>query len=630
MYVVEVIPLSRGSAIETLTYYASTSYEIGSLVEIPIRAQKKIGVVIDTKPVSTAKTAVRAATFSLKKLPQNGKVGNLPSSLIETAQQLETRYPATLGAILFSLLPPEVRTGEVVLGTQNEIPLLNTHSEISVLTAQHEDRYIEYRSKIRETFAHRGSVLFVVPTTQEVEHARELLAHGIEDRLVTFASSLSKKRLQSSYDAFFDLTNAKLIITTPIHAYLSRHDITHVIVEHARSRQYKDKVRPYLDHREVLEVHARMQNRTMTLGDILPRSEDELRRREDHYVTVGENPKRISFSSKLVPIVSNEPPSAGKPFSLISDTLRECIENAIHERKRIFLYAARRGIAPVVMCLDCGHIFRDPDSGTPYALFKTGSGDTEKRWFLSSVSGKRIHAKDTCDVCGSWRLRERGVGIQYIQSEVSHMFKGTPLFVFDHTTATTKQRAQSIIGRFYEEKGVILLGTNMTLPYLERPIDVSVVTSSDAARSIPSWKADEEFFSLLLTLREWTKETVYLQARHEPDELVQYAVQGLIEHFYTEELSLREALKYPPYGVLVLLSFMDTREGVQKIETMLTEALSAWKPKYYSAPDSIAKKTTRHCLIRIPQKDWPDAELMNTLRNLPPYIKIEVNPDRIV
>lgn len=631
MYVIEVIPLTRGSHIDTLTYYGATAYDPGSIITVPLRSKQVCALVVDTRPVSAAKTAVRAATFSLKKLPEQHDVTRLPASLIETAKVLKKRYPAQLGAILFALLPPEVRDGRMVAQYTAPVSHADIRPEIDVAQGTYDDRFVAYRSKIREVFAHRGSVLFVVPTSADIEQAKHILSHGIEDRLVVFSPTLSKKRLEAAYADFYDLTTAKLIITTPTHAYLDRHDITHIIIDQARSRYYTAKTRPYLDHREAFKALAYITNRTITIGDILPRTEDEHLRRTDVYATLGEHPKRLTFSSDLTPITHDTADSTqATAFTLCTERTRSIITDALKQKARIFMYAARRGMAPVVACVDCGTVVRDPESGTPYSLLKTHNGSEEQRWFLSSVSGKRVRAADTCSHCGSWRLRERGIGIQHIEQELKEHIPHAQIHLFDHTTATTHKKAQQIMSAFYDSRGSILLGTHMALPYIETPVDLSIVTSHDAARSIPSWKAEEEFFALLLTLRERTTEHVYLQTRSEIDEIVTYATQGSVEQFYTDELTLREALSYPPFAVLVLLTWQDTKAAALKIEQTLQASLHPYNPRFYSAPQSVANKTRRHCLIRITQQEWPHADLLSILRELPPYIKIEINPDRIV
>ncbi len=630
MFIVEVIPLKRGSNIESLTYYSSKAYDPGIILDVPVRKSTVSAIVVKNSPVSAARTAVRAATFSLKKLPDQVVTNPLPPSLIETAKALQRLYPAHLGSILYSLLPIEVREGETKVQYTTPVSHADIRPEVDILEATKADRLIAYRSKIREVFAHRGSVLFVVPTSAHIDAAVEALSHGIEKRLVVFSPTLTKKKLQAAYASYYDLTNAKLIITTPAHAYLDRHDITHIIVDESRNKHYHSRHRPYLDHREVLKTLAKVTNRTITFGDLLPRAEEEYFRREELYATTTEQPKRINFTAKLQIIQQENIASAEKPFALFSDELTNALATTSKNRGQSFIYAARRGLAPVVVCIDCGHIFRCPDSGTPYSLFKTTHNGEEQRWFLSPVSGKRIHAPDTCTACGSWRLRERGIGIQHIHTELHHLLPECPVILFDHTTATTIKKARVLMAKFYDTRGAILLGTQMALPYIDSPVTTTAITSHDAARAIPSWRAEEEFFSLLLELREKTTETVYVQTRTEPDQLIEHATQGLVEQFYNDELSLRESLSYPPFSTFVLLSWQDTKDGVMVTEEKLATILAAHKPKFYSAPQSLVQKTKRFGLIRVPKIAWPDKSLIDILRNLPPSIKIEINPDRII
>ncbi len=69
MFVITVIPLKRGSTIDSLTYFSSEAYPTGTLLTIPIRNGETLGLVTESKEVSAAKAALRAATFSLRKLP---------------------------------------------------------------------------------------------------------------------------------------------------------------------------------------------------------------------------------------------------------------------------------------------------------------------------------------------------------------------------------------------------------------------------------------------------------------------------------------------------------------------------------------------------------------------------------
>lgn len=628
MFVIEVIPLRRGVSIESLSYYSTLSYEPGTLLAIPLRNQETAAVVLHSKPVSVAKTALKTATFSLRKLSAQADAIKLPESLLATAKQLSLRIPSSIGAILYSMLPADIRDGErkypkthVQKNTEDAIP--------TILTDTQANRFIAYRSRIRQTFAHRGSVMFIVPTSASVEQARKQLELGIENRVVTFSSTHTKKQLGASYEAFEDLRQAKLIIATPSFAFLERHDITTIIIEGASSSHYTLRNRPYLDMREALKVYAKETGRSILLGDAVPRTEDEIMRRDDVYTTYDEHTHRLELSGSIT-LATHKKLEDGEEFSLCTSQLREILALNLEKHGHAFLHAARRGLAPAVTCYDCGYIFRCPDSGAPYSLLRTFKGDEEERWFLSGTSGKRIRAADVCIHCGSWRLREQGIGIQQVYDEMQKLFPKVNIFLFDHTTATTHTKAKKIIDAFYEAKKGILIGTNMALPYISKPVTVSAIMSYEATRAVPTWRADETIFSLLVALREFTQKDVVIQMRTEPDELLQLATRGSIDQFYDGEIAIRQALLYPPYSVFILLSWLGTKEQTQSIETVVQKALSEYEVQYYSAPQSNSTKTLRYGLLRLEKHKWPNLELIEILREFPPYIKIEINPDRIV
>ena len=628
MFIIEVIPLSRAGTIESLSYYSACEYPTGALIEIPVRKKQIRGIVISTKPVSAAKTAIRAATFSLKKLAVQENIATLPSSLMKTANELALIMPSQIGSILFALLPPDIRAGvrEYPLCTQYQN---NENCTPTILCGTHDDRFMSYKSQIRQAFAHRGSILFIVPTSASVYAAKEQLEHGIEKRVLTFSSTHTKKQIEKSYEAFADLRTAKLIITTPNFAFLDRADITTIIIEESGSNHYTARTRPYLDARDVLKVYAKVTKRTILLGDILPRTEEEVSRRNDTYETHDEHPKRLSFDN-IFTVSQHEKKEGEKDFAIFTPEVIETVQRSLKGRKNVFFYAARKGLAPLVLCYDCGYIFRCPDSGAPYSLLETGTGDDMKRWFVSSTSGKKIRANDTCPDCGSWRLREQGIGIQQVIAHARKIFPDVPITIFDHTTATTHNKAKKLAKQFYDTHGSIMIGTSMAMPYLTLPVALTVMTSYEAARSIPTWRAEETLLSNLLHLRNKTADQCFVQTRTEPDYILKYAQKGLLSEFYDEEIMMRTALSYPPYATFVLLTWTGTQEQILQAEKYIDSQLTETEVQYYNAPVHTKRGITRHGLIRIDQQHWPDTTLINQLRQLPPTIRIEVNPDKIV
>lgn len=632
MHVIQVTPLIRGTKLESLSYFSTIHYEIGSFIRVPVRKKQQLAIVTNCTSVSDSKTSLKSAAFSLRKLPAQKDPRVVPASIRQTAAALAEWYPASAGALLYHLLPPDMRNGTL------EYPRIITHHHSEdttplILTARVDERFVRYQSHIRSTFAQRGSTLFIVPTTTDVAYAANELSQGISERVVVIAQSMPKRKREGALEQLLDTSTPKLIITTPAYAYIERADIKSIIIEQAASPYYINRVRPYLDHRTALKTYASITGRSVILGDTVPSTEDEVYRRQDRYATYGEEVKRILFPAPLVHINQKDKPKpeADLPFELFSPQLRKSVETALEAKGRVFFFNARRGLSPLVSCLDCGHIFRCPESNTPYSLLRTFKNGEERRWFVSSTSGTRIPAADTCERCGSWRLRERGIGIQHAYDEWTNTYPDHQVFILDSETANTPRKAKQIIDEFYSTKGAILFGTSIALPYLHRGVDMSAVISLDAARATPTWRADESLFRLLLRLRECTEQEVLLQSRTEPDELIEHAKKGAVEKFYDDEIALRQLLHYPPFTTFLLLTWSGEPDVVKRAEETIVSALSDFKGQLYTNPISTERKMYRHVLFRLTEEDPAHKKsLIETVKKLPPFVKIEVNPDRIL
>ncbi len=632
MYVVEVILLQKSTYIERLSYYSSTEISVGSLIMVPVRKKESLALVVDNKPVYSIKVELRKASFSLRKLPSGTKLGQLSKTLIATATELSSRYPVSVGAILHEMIPTDVKNGKRPYPkTFSGEPFdKKTASEITTLTGTANYRQIVYRSLIRETFARHGSVRLLVPSGSYLPNVLDSLSTGIENRVVTFSSYHTKKQLDQSYDKFINTKEPILIIATGSYAYLERPDIKTVIIENAGCPYYKQKQRPYLDQRDMLTTNARLNGQFILLGDIVLRTEDEVARREDVYLTYDEEVQRFQFSAPMVVVERPAPHDPAKKFRILNKQTCFEIENCLSRKGKVFIYAARRGLAPAVLCRDCGYLFRCPDSGAPYSLHRTFKNGNEYRWFISHTSGKKVPASHVCPICNSWRLREQGIGIQWLESEVRQFFSNAELIVFDHTTARTYKQAMVLSKRFSTTKGVIMLGTNMAIPFLPPKLDLTVVSSYEAARAQSTWRADEYLLSLLLTLREKSDTASLVQTRGEPDTLIHYVSKGQISKFYNEEIQLREELRYPPFYVFILLTISGSKEFISDLENAINSILTGYDIFYYQTPGGSGEKYIKRGLIRIPRDSWPDAQLCNMLRSLPPSVAVMVNPDRII
>lgn len=635
MYVIEVIPLRRGTPFERLSYFSATPYKRGTLLSIPVRKKLSQGVVLSSQEVSLVKAALRGAPFLLRKLPAQSETQLLPSAFLQTADELAEYYAAEPGAALFALLPSEIKNGHVpiVLTDEKGLPRAEGAREHvhEVFQAPTETRIHAYQRIIRTSFAEGASVTLVVPTVEDGEFLFSLLETSIPQRIFFLHSGLGVRKLRGAYTAITENTSPILIIATPHHAFLTRDDVGTVILERSRSLAYRGHSRPYIDFRHALAVHARHNGQRLVTADTLIRTEEEFLLREHRVLPFEDNhPERITLPGALKTIQMKDKTTdhrAGQTvFTLFSPILLAEIEKTRALRERTFLFCARRGLAPIVACADCGMILRCQKSGSPLSLHRVIKNGIEERWLVSSVSGFRRKADDLCPACGSWRLRSIGIGVQHIYDELVRHFTDKDIFLFDHQSASTHKKATKIRDAFYAKKSTVLLGTALALPYLHEPVDMSAIVNMDALRAIPSWRQQEEAFGILLALREKTNGHVFVQTRADDDDVIRYARDGATGAYYTDELAARATLEYPPYSTFIHLTWKKNPR-----DTLTKEIAARFKSfniTVYGPPTT--EDRIGYGLIRIPSTEWPQDTLVDALRSLPPSVRIVINPDRII
>src|SRR3990167_8982691 len=160
MYIVTVSPPSRGINKENLTYFTVNNIPLGTVVSVQIRNKEVNAIVINKESLSSAKEAVKASNFKLKKVVAEKGPFILSSEFFCATLKAKDYFATTTGATLFSLLPniflnnchkiknvrKEISEKQIISGTKNEK---------LVLMASDEDRIDFYKKLIRQNLAHK-------------------------------------------------------------------------------------------------------------------------------------------------------------------------------------------------------------------------------------------------------------------------------------------------------------------------------------------------------------------------------------------------------------------------------------------------------------------------------------------
>ena len=630
MYIVAVIPISRGSSIDELSYFSALEYPAGSFVSVPIRGKERTALVLSSEKVHNVKAALRTNGYVLRKIPRQKSRQLVTPEYIRAIQKAARYHAATVGAVLFATLPKALLEQPGIAKEQLEIPKPRLRGFIVPRMYQGlaQNRIEFFRTAIREAFAAGGSVFITVPTVADAERVYQELVGGIEQYSFLLHSTLKKTAQKETISKILNSEHPVLIVAPPSFLSLPRHDLTTIIVEREGSSLYRSRTRPFLDARILAHELATELGGQLFLADLPLRIESIHRRELGEYEEIVTGHHRMHFGTRAEIInLQGSTTSPKKQFRVIHHDLLTRIKETSAQGGRSFLYVARRGLSPVTLCRDCGTVVVCNECGVSVVLHK----GNEENYFLCHSCGALRHARERCSHCASWRLEAFGIGTELVEKELKEIVPEKPLFVLSSDTSKTHANAEKIVQDFYATPQAILVGTEMALPYLKKHVPLVGVVSLDSLLSLASWNIYERIASTLTRLREIAGEELLVQTRKPEAEILQTVISGNFSRFYRSELKARKELGYPPYTVLIKVSLTGREEDIKE---KMEEAVILLKPyelvtfsRFLKAPKG---NFTLHGFLRVSREEWPDDELLERLQALPPNYTVTVDPDSIL
>ncbi|MES2135283.1 MAG: hypothetical protein V4449_03530 [Patescibacteria group bacterium] len=644
MFIVRVIPIARGIFTNHLTFFSRENIPEGMVVTTTVRGRTIPALVIESKDVREEKLDLRSAGFALKKISAKAKPKRILTSAFINATKDAALWHGVHESVMFAALTSTTLfNASAKLESAEDFPEKETgahepgvRADLLVLQAEKEERVRTYRNLARESFARGESVMIIVPTVIEAEQMEQNLKRGIEEHVLLFTSEITKKKLIENWNS--SVTNKKpvLIIGTAFALSIPRGDIGTIVVERESARGYRGFSRPHVDVRRCAESLCRRMGIRFILADFPLRIEtryrvdahemDELARSQARPSTRA-NVQIVDTRKKEITLEQTSKTKPKRTFATLTDETKEKIGHEIQRGGRAIVFAARRGIAPLTVCNDCGTPVTDPDTGVPMILHKTENGNV----FMSHRSGATLPSETPCKTCGGWNLVTLGVGVERVESELAKTFPNSPLITFTKDSAPTHKTAKKLAEEFFSTEGSILVGTERMLPYLKESVAIAVVASVDSMLSITAWRAHEHTLSILFYLQEHAELEFIVETRKPESEVMKAFMSGNPADFYRADISEREQYGYPPFTTFLGLLWKGTKAQVEKKSLYITELFSDTDLVGPLSPVAIGKSEWQaRAVIRVERKKWPDTLLAERLRALPPDIEVTVDPDEIV
>ncbi len=620
MRVVEVIPIVKGITKPSLSYFTKEKFNSGSFVRIPVISGKSLGIVVSSVDARSAKTDLKKADFALKKISLVEKISGLPDSFMLAAEDTANFYTTTVGSVLSAVIPKLfLQFPELISNKTKEKEIFQ--KEVKLVQLGNRERFLEYRSIVRESFAKETSVMFVVPTKEDGMKAESLICNGIEN----FVFNITNKTPTKLKNLLQKAKNEKhpiLFITTPFYIAFNRPDLKTIILEKENSRNYRTPSRPFINFKKFLEFLARRNGSTLILGDAVLSLESLWLEREGRYSELSPLTWRLKHmaNDEIVDM------KAIKDFSILSERLVNLINKTLKESKKVFLFGARKGLASVTICGDCASLLLCKNCGAPLVLHKKNSGKTI---YICHHCGAKRSSETRCDTCQSWKLNPLGIGVDRIEEECKRLFPDTEIFVLDRERVKTKSQSHAVIKKFQSASSAILIGTELAVHLIEK-VELVAAVSLDSLFSIPDFYINERIFYLITELREKAVEKFAIQTRNAGESILENAAAGNVLDFYRDEIKEREELRYPPFSIFIKVSGEDSKERIERKAVQLQASFSQFDPHFILENKKEDRLQTLSMILRVQRDEWPDKILREKLLLLTPDFSIKVDPESII
>ncbi|MEI8337613.1 MAG: hypothetical protein WCF92_00525 [bacterium] len=624
MFITSIIPIGRTILKDALTYLSKEKIELGSVVSIPLRAKKGLGIVVSSKDASELKSEIKDLDFKIKKL--DGKVEvHIDPSFIEAAKKFAVFSATFPGAVLGCFINENVINYLSLYknGTEKKIGG-KTIFEETAIQAPSEDRLNMEKSIVRESFAQKKSVMIILPTAFMAEKYFEEISKGIEEYSVLIHPSLSKKKLSEALKKIFSSNHPSVIISTKEFLAISKDDLGTLIIEGEYSRFYKLDRRPFIDVREFIKFYAKEKGIKIIYADSLLRVETLNRIKNGEIIEYARITQKITHQIKILGVDMKEK-IEGRKFSALSDELVEMLKFATAHKKKVFVFALRRGLSSETICRDCGTTVFCDKCSSPVSTHKGKDGNI----YICHHCGHKMNTLQTCKTCGGWRLESFGIGIERILDEISE-FKISTIKGYKENSGSDTQVIKSV--NEFLKNGGVLLGTEATLEKLPPgSVDYVAIASMDSLFSLPDFRVRERIMHLLIDIKSKATECFLIQGRNLDQSVVEQGLSGDLNTFYKEEMEVRKKWGYPPFEIFIKFTITGEKIKVKEEMESLGYFFKEYNPVIFPAFIKIKRGlTVAHMLLKISKEKWPDQRLIKMIESLPFGIEVRFDPESLL
>ncbi len=432
-----------------------------------------------------------------------------------------------------------------------------------------------YLQAIAHALEQGRQALFLVPEIALTPQTLERVVMRLGSKVAILHSGLTDRERQDEWERIA-CGDARVVVGSRSALFAPLPDLGLIVLDEEDSSSYKqDRIPRY--HAVDVALHlSRLQGCPLILGSATPRVETYYRAHTGGLtlLTLADRPGGRPLPSVDV-VDMREELKAGN-FSPFSLSLARAVAEVHGRGGQIILFINRRGSSPIVLCRSCGYTSTCEHCSVSLVYH-------ERRDQLAChYCGATARYSGVCPECGSRAIKGIGAGTERIEKELNASFPGISTIRMDRDTVVRRDSYFRMYEQFRSHEADCLIGTQMVAKGLDiAGVELVGIINADTSLRFPDYRAGETTFSLLTQVagragRGDVPGRAILQTYSPTHYAIEKAVTQDYLGFAHEEIRVRKALGFPPYGRLAVCTFShpieaSAREQVAKVVLGLRE-----------------------------------------------------------
>lgn len=435
---------------------------------------------------------------------------------------------------------------------------------------------------VEETLRQGKSALLVSPDISRASEIAQFFRAEWGDQVGLFHSGLPEATKQARWVAM-SRGQFKIVVGTRMALFVPMPSLGLINLEDEDDSSYKEEQCPYYHAREVARQRAVLSGATIFFQSRHPSLETYA-----HFVSSDEASGLFSNQAPMrkpeIHVVDLRQTSYG---TILSQKMLHAVELGLQAGGGIVFYINRKGFSSSLLCQDCGMGLECSHCHVSLNMLKPPPR------LVCSYCGYVGAVPISCPACSSPRLEPAGFGTERVEEELRKHFPTTSIARLDRNAFGARHADTAIREKFRKGEIAILVGTQMLFhgePLT--PVRFMGIPYAESGLHMPDFRAAEYLYQHLqqaidLVPFEYGEGKVVLQTRLPTHHAIEAVVQQNPRLFYEHELSMRQAMGYPPTTQLTQLLVSGTQPNMtQDIASQLVNQLALKLTKLSTAASS--------------------------------------------